>query len=220
MSETVYQLIIRKGPKPGQTIPLTSVSISIGRDPMSDIPLNDPEVSRYHAQMTRTNSGYQLQDMGSTNGTFVDDQRLGSEPVQLEPGQTILFGSGLVLGYGVANEESSVETMVENGFNADTDSEPTFESTGGDHYLPEDLPEEPDFDEPPAVPFADADVPSPAFVAMDDQPAKKRRSPVLIALVILLILLCCCCAFLFIMYQWGGDWLCAQNYIDCNFSLQ
>lgn len=220
MSDSVFQLIVRKGPNPGQIIPLTSVSISIGRDPMSDVPLNDPEVSRYHAQMTRTDSGYQLQDMGSTNGTFVDDQRLGSEPVQLKPGQTILFGSGLILIYGIANEESSAKTMVDSGINTGTDSGPSFESTGGDHFLPEDLPDEPDFDEPPAVPFSNGDDSPPAFVAMDDQTGKKRRNPVLIALIILLILLCCCCAFLIFMYQWGGDWLCTQNYIDCSFNLQ
>lgn len=187
---------------------------------MSDVPLNDPEVSRYHAQLTRTDSGYQLQDMGSTNGTFVDDQRLGSEPVLLKPGQTILFGSGLVLVYGVGGDESSVETVVDSGFDVETDMGPTFESTGGDHFLPDDTPEETEPETPPAVPSTAGKTTPPAFVAMDDKPAKKRRNPVVIALIILLILLCCCCAFLIFMYQWGGDWLCAQNYIDCTFSLQ
>ena len=62
--------------------------MTIGRDPMAEITINDPEVSRRHARLIGTLSGYRIQDLGSTNGTFVDDIRLGGEPLDLNIGQS------------------------------------------------------------------------------------------------------------------------------------
>ena len=99
MSVENYHLIVRKGPKPGQVFPLLAPTITIGRDPMSDIVLNDPEVSRYHAQMVETVDGYEIHDMGSTNGTYVSGEKIGDEPVLLQIGQDIAFGSGIFVMY-------------------------------------------------------------------------------------------------------------------------
>ena len=95
MSEHPFQLVVRKGPNVGQAFPLEGSPLIIGRDPMSDIVLNDPEVSRQHVRLTRTTDGYQLEDLGSTNGTYVDGERLSSEPHPLQPGQSISIGSGV-----------------------------------------------------------------------------------------------------------------------------
>jgi len=99
MNEKQYQLSVTKGPDPGKVYELTSVSMTIGRDPMSEIALNDPEVSRRHARLNSTLSGYRIQDLGSTNGTFVDGVRLSGEPLDLESGQVISIGGGVVLLY-------------------------------------------------------------------------------------------------------------------------
>ncbi len=48
----------------------------IGRDPQADIVLSDSRVSWQHAILERHESGWQLQDAASTNGTFVDKQRV------------------------------------------------------------------------------------------------------------------------------------------------
>ena len=101
-----YQLVVRKGPKPGHVYPLLAPTITIGRDPMSDIVLNDPEVSRYHAQLVETADGYQLQDMGSTNGTYVAGKRIGDQPVLLQPGQDVAFGSGIFLMYEAVGDQT------------------------------------------------------------------------------------------------------------------
>ena len=99
MNDQQYQLTVNKGPEPGKVYELISVSITIGRDPMSEITINDPEVSRRHARLIGTLSGYRIQDLGSTNGTFVDGVRLGGEPLDLESGQVISIGGGVVLVY-------------------------------------------------------------------------------------------------------------------------
>jgi len=54
---------------------------SIGADPSSDFWINHPDVSRNHCQLVRTNNGYVLTDLGSTNGTFVNGTRIDSSPV-------------------------------------------------------------------------------------------------------------------------------------------
>ena len=49
-------------------------------------------LSRRHAHIFNKNGSLFLEDLGSTNGTFVDGQRLGDQPVELHDGQTIAFG--------------------------------------------------------------------------------------------------------------------------------
>lgn len=99
MADKSYQLVVRKGPDPGEVYALQMSYITIGRDPVSDIVLKDPEISRQHAQLVQTAEGYQIRDMGSTNGTFVNNERLGGEPVTLVPGQEIMLGSGVTVVY-------------------------------------------------------------------------------------------------------------------------
>ncbi|MBN1171420.1 MAG: FHA domain-containing protein [Micromonosporaceae bacterium] len=62
----------------------------IGRAPDNTIVLDDLLVSRYHAEFLRTGADYQVIDLGSNNGTFVNGQRV--EQATLRPGDTISFG--------------------------------------------------------------------------------------------------------------------------------
>ncbi|WP_299756644.1 FHA domain-containing protein [uncultured Chloroflexus sp.] len=65
--------------------------ITIGRVGC-DIILDNPQVSRFHAQLDRTPGGVVLRDMGSTNGTFVNGQRVMT-PVSLKAGDVIQIGA-------------------------------------------------------------------------------------------------------------------------------
>ncbi|MCS6800392.1 MAG: FHA domain-containing protein [Chloroflexota bacterium] len=56
--------------------------ITIGRDPSNDIPLNHPQVSRFHARLTRRGAEVLLTDLGSTNGTFVNGQLIATVPLR------------------------------------------------------------------------------------------------------------------------------------------
>jgi pSer/pThr/pTyr-binding forkhead associated (FHA) protein len=114
MNDQQYRILVNKGPEPGKVYELTSVSMTIGRDPMAEITINDPEVSRRHARLIGTLSGYRIQDLGSTNGTFVDGTRLGGEPLDLKIGQVISIGGGVVLVYqGIAGDDEQLVTILD-----------------------------------------------------------------------------------------------------------
>ncbi|HVM71921.1 MAG TPA: FHA domain-containing protein, partial [Anaerolineales bacterium] len=63
----------------------------LGRDPTNDVVLDDPRVSRVHAQVTRVGRRYYVTDLRSANGTFVNDQRVEGN-VWLSPRDTIRIG--------------------------------------------------------------------------------------------------------------------------------
>jgi competence ComEA-like helix-hairpin-helix protein len=96
----VYRLIVRQGPEPDKIFELDEDEVIIGRDFTNHIPLNDPEVSRQHARLVRAGSGYNIEDLGSTNGTFVNQERV-SEPRALTHGDLVGLGKIVVLAYEV-----------------------------------------------------------------------------------------------------------------------
>ncbi len=53
--------------------------VSVGRDPDSDIYLDNPGISRHHLRMEKTGAGYYAEDLGSANGSYLND-----EPIQKE----------------------------------------------------------------------------------------------------------------------------------------
>jgi predicted component of type VI protein secretion system len=91
-----YQLTMRSGPTPGQVIPLEMQEIVIGRDTSATLQINDAEVSRRHARLFMQSGGYVIEDLGSTNGTFVNGQRL-SGPYMLKHGDTVMMGEKISL---------------------------------------------------------------------------------------------------------------------------
>lgn len=93
-----FQLVMRAGPNPGLVFPLEAGQLTIGRDPGNAIVIADAEVSRKHARLTLQKDGYLLEDLGSTNGTFVNGQRL-SGPYKLQNGDLIALGEQVVLAY-------------------------------------------------------------------------------------------------------------------------
>ncbi len=93
-----FRLIVRRGPQPNQTYELNKDIITLGRDITNDIVINDPEVSRHHLRMTRGAGGFTVEDLGSTNGTFINGQRLtGARP--LRNGDMVGLGETVTLGY-------------------------------------------------------------------------------------------------------------------------
>lgn len=109
-----FRLIVRRGPQPNHIHEMGKDIITIGRDITNDITINDPEVSRHHARLTRGGGGYTIEDLGSTNGTFVNGQRLtGARP--LSPGDMIGLGETVTLAYemlGMAAGPSAMATVA------------------------------------------------------------------------------------------------------------
>ncbi len=98
MSQPAYQLVMRAGPTPDKAIELNQDRMTIGRDATNEIVINDPEVSRQHARLTAQIGGYILEDLGSTNGTFVDGEKLIG-PHLLKPGETVQLGGNVILSF-------------------------------------------------------------------------------------------------------------------------
>jgi hypothetical protein len=94
----LYQFVMRSGPTPGATFSLEGDQLVIGRDSSSAIAINDAEVSRKHARLNFQGGKYVIEDLGSTNGTFVNGQRLVS-PVVLKSGDVVSLGEQIVLMY-------------------------------------------------------------------------------------------------------------------------
>jgi hypothetical protein len=106
-----FRLIVRRGPQPNQVYEINRETITMGRDITNDIVINDPEVSRHHSRMIRTGSGYTIEDLRSTNGTFVNRQRL-TGPYTLSNGDLIGMGETVTLAYEVVTGPGAVATVV------------------------------------------------------------------------------------------------------------
>jgi pSer/pThr/pTyr-binding forkhead associated (FHA) protein len=83
-------LIVRRGPSEGTSFVLEGELTTIGRSDESDLLLDDVTVSRRHAEVTRTDEGWRLRDVGSLNGTYVNRERIDS--VLLAGGDEVQIG--------------------------------------------------------------------------------------------------------------------------------
>lgn len=97
-----FRLVMRSGPSVGKVYPLDKPELFLGRDLSNDIVINDPEISRRHSRLFSQGNSYILEDLGSTNGTFVNGQRLMG-PNVLRPGDVITFGERMSLIFEAAD---------------------------------------------------------------------------------------------------------------------
>jgi FhaA, N-terminal domain/FHA domain len=74
----------------GREFPISKTLLSIGRGLDNDLVIDDPRVSRHHAQITFRHGHYLLRDLRSTNGSFVNGQTV--EAVVLAPGDMVSIG--------------------------------------------------------------------------------------------------------------------------------
>ena len=99
MSQNTWYLTIQKGPSAGQSYPLRGGSVTLGRHPDNQIVINDSQVSRHHARLTWQGSTYSVEDLGSANGTWVNNRRI-SQATPLRPGDTLGLSRDIVLSFG------------------------------------------------------------------------------------------------------------------------
>jgi anti-anti-sigma factor len=76
-------------------LPLTEKVLTVGRAPENALVVDDPRVSGLHAKIIRIGDDYWLLDLGSSNGTFVNEQRV-SDVHLLRDGDSIAFGASII----------------------------------------------------------------------------------------------------------------------------
>ena len=88
------RLIVQGGPNSGMTIPLLEGPITLGRRSDNDAVVDESTVSRRHALIMKTVAGFILRDLNTSNGTFVNRERIGQGEYLLRHGDRIcLAGS-------------------------------------------------------------------------------------------------------------------------------
>jgi len=91
----VASLFIIKGADQGKRFELKGKAVGLGRDNSNTIRLHDNEVSRRHAEVRRLEDAFRLVDLGSANGTFLNDEVVDQSSLhagdQIRLGQTVLL---------------------------------------------------------------------------------------------------------------------------------
>ena len=87
-------LEVTTGEAQGRRIALAE-NVTIGRGPTNTLALNEPDVSRAHAEIVQQNDSWELRDLGSTNGTFVNDRRISTHA--LLTGDVIQIGHTTII---------------------------------------------------------------------------------------------------------------------------
>ena len=92
------------------TVPIREPSITLGRDRHRDVFVDEPTVSRNHAEILRDSEGCRLRDLNSKNGTFVNRRDIGIVPYQLKDGDEIRLGASfmVLIFRGVADDNVEV----------------------------------------------------------------------------------------------------------------
>jgi len=127
------ELIYLDGEQKGQRFQLTPPGISIGRESDNDLQLLVNGVSRYHAMISFDGKDWYIEDLGSTNGVFLCDQKISAKE-KLSPGDTIGIGNQ---SFGFSGEES-------NNIPSATDVTAIIENNTAQEFSAQEHPEEQD----------------------------------------------------------------------------
>ena len=98
MPEQKPLIVMRSGPIPGSSFYLEKNEVTFGRDLANDIPVPDQEISRRHARFITRADGVYVEDLGSTNGTFLNGVRISS-PQPLNNGDLITLAEATVMSF-------------------------------------------------------------------------------------------------------------------------
>ncbi len=111
MNLSSFQLLIKTGPKSGSLIELGENEYVIGREAGNSIVIDDRGVSRRHARLFVQAGNYSIEDLESTNGTFVNGTRILTA-TNLRPGDTILLGENVQLIYQAKAAQSDATVVI------------------------------------------------------------------------------------------------------------
>jgi serine/threonine protein kinase len=94
------RLVVLEGKKPGAQVDLGDRSISVGRLASCELPIDEPQASRKHFELQKRSGAFWVRDLGSKNGTYLNDSRLDGEAA-LKDGDRLRVGT-TVMAYEAA----------------------------------------------------------------------------------------------------------------------
>jgi hypothetical protein len=94
LTASAFQLRVLEGPDRGKVVPWQGEDLAIGRAVRSGLCLSDHNSSREHAKIEQIEADFYLSDLGSTNGTFLNSQKIEREKLSL--GDLISIGESII----------------------------------------------------------------------------------------------------------------------------
>lgn len=202
-SQKQHKLMVTEGPNQGKTYPLQGMNCTIGRSADNTVVLDSSRISRHHAQIRILPTGTVIEDMGSTNGTWLNGQRL-AEPRTLSPGDRIRLADYVTLAYVVEpiGGAATVISDMPGGATQMMDDRPRYEPPTPPppiraDYAPFEPAAEPT---PSAEPVSPQAYESSTPVDMPSEPPRKRSGWLYALIGVLVVLICLCVALA--VYLW------------------
>ncbi|MFN2188614.1 MAG: FHA domain-containing protein [Candidatus Promineifilaceae bacterium] len=220
MNMPASRLIVRRGKTPEPEYTLSEQTVVIGREAINDIMFQELEISRRHASISFSGGKYLIEDLNSTNGTFVNGRRI-STPVVLTSGDVVDLGDNVSFIFqsgAPATDQTRVDSSPK------ITDEATVQGSGASRepvYAPP--PDVPQYGEqPPAPPPSTwqtdqkaAATPDPTqYSAIPPAAEQKDRRQLYIGCgcLILLVVVGCIATFAFLDSYQGGDLLYCQTF--------
>lgn len=107
-------LFVLQGPQQGAVFAIQRNGLLLGRDRNVDANLTEDTISREHARLLATSAGIYIEDLGSHNGTFVNDERV-LQPTRLLDGDYLRIGDSTIIKFCMTDEleERALRTLFE-----------------------------------------------------------------------------------------------------------
>jgi len=179
MTNPLYRLVVKAGGVIGTTYALEAPELYLGRDVQNDIVVPEAEVSRRHARLIRNGDVYILEDLGSTNGTFINGKRLVA-PHTLHSGDEVQLGPNVVFIYESVSDPNATVVVQAKTIQAAVQQPVRAPS-----------PPPPPAPPPPQPVAVSAPPPRPASAPPPSPPQPERRSRTWLYLLLLAVVFLC-----------------------------
>lgn len=206
MTTNNFLVTMRTGPASGQSFPLEEES-TVGRDLACEIPLSDPEISRRHARFFIREGNVYVEDLGSTNGTFLNGERIAT-PQQLRKGDVITLGESVAMVFDRVDTDAGTAAAF---------TTPPIEMTPPTPIPVQPRRYEPEVYSPPAERVLPHYQPEPLYEEEPYEPAKPERKKKgkglpswMMILIVAIVMLVCVIAVT--MYFMPAEWWCAITF--------